>query len=113
MSKKAMSLLVLVITVVIMIIVVSVTMVSLESTGIIDKAEQAVEGINLKNIQQLANMAYANVYFDNLTKGIRRDLTSEEIRARMIKDGLDEQELDLYEIVVKDGDVYVSIKEEE
>ncbi|MBQ8042782.1 MAG: hypothetical protein IJ272_01360 [Clostridia bacterium] len=113
MKKVGMSLITLVITVIVMIIVASVTIMSLNNTGIIEKAESAVEDMNLKNIQQLANMAYANIYFDNLTQGIRQTITAEEICERMLKDGTKQEELDKYEITVENGDVFVSLKGEE
>ena len=110
MNKKGMSLLTLVITVMTMIVVVSATMMSLNKTDIIQRTETVVNDINLMTMQQMANMAYANVYFDNLTKGERREVTAEEIRTRMIKDGTKEEDLKKYNITVKDGDVFVSVK---
>ena len=111
MKKSGMSLMTLVITVILMIIIAGVAIVNLSKSDIIDKAEQAVDDMNLKNIQQIANMAYADIYFDNLISNIRRELTAEEIRERMIQNGMEEDELNKYDIVVEDGDVFVTIKE--
>lgn len=113
MKKEGMSLITLVITIIVLIIIASGIIMSIENTGIIDKAENVVEDMNLKNIEQLANMAYANIYLDNLSKGIRKDITGEEVVVRMLKDGAKEQELSQYNITVKDGDVFVTLKEEE
>lgn len=110
--KKAMSLVTLVITIIVMIILASVTIINLSKNNIINEAQNATNSFNLKNIEQLANMAYANVYFDNLTKGIRRELTSDEIRARMIKDGTKEEDMNKFNIKIVNGDVIVSIKGE-
>ena len=112
MNKKAMSLITLVITIIVMMILASVVIIGIEKTGVIAKAESAVADMDLKNFQQLANMAYADIYFENLTKGIRRELTAEEIRLKIIENGADELKLNLYEIKVEDGDVYVTLKEE-
>lgn len=112
MNKKAMSLITLVITIIVMVIIAGAVIIGIEDSGIIEKAENAVADMDLKNIQQLANMAYANIYLDNLQDGIRKEITSDEIRARIIKDGVDEQELEAYEITVEDGDVFVTLKEE-
>lgn len=112
MNKKAMSLITLVITIIVMVIIAGAVIIGIEDSGIIEKAENAVADMDLKNIQQLANMAYANIYLDNLQDGIRKEITSDEIRARIIKDGVDEQELEVYEITVEDGDVFVTLKEE-
>ena len=108
-----MSLVTLTITIIVMIILASVVIIGIKNTGVIEKAESAVADMDLKNFQQLANMAYADIYFKNLTKGIRRELTAEEIRLKMLENGADERKLNLYEIKVKDGDVYVTLKEEQ
>lgn len=113
MKKQGMSLIMLVIIVVVLAIITSVIIIGIENTGIIDKAEAVVQDMNLKNLEQLANMAYANIYLDNLSKGIRREITGEEVRARMLKDGADEKELNKYDVTVENGDVFVTVKEEE
>lgn len=109
--KKGMSLVTLVITIIVMIILASIAIINLSRNNIINEAQNATNSFNLKNMEQLANMAYANVYFDNLTKGIRRELTPEEIRARMIKDGVKAEDLNKFNIEIINGDVKVSIKE--
>ena len=113
MKKEGMSLITLIITVVILIIITGVTIVGIENTGIIDKAEMVVDDMNLKNLEQLANMSYANIYLENLSKGIRRAITGEEVRGRMLEDGAKEEELIKYDIIVENGDVFVTLKEEE
>lgn len=113
MKKEGMSLITLIITVIVLVIITGVTIIGIENTGIIDKAEMVVEDMNLKNFEQLANMSYANIYLENLSKGIRREITGEEIRARMLKDGADEEQLNKYYITVENGDVFVKLKEEE
>ena len=110
MKKYGMSLMTLILMIILMIIIGGVIVVNIKDTGIIDKAEQAVNDMNLKNVQQSANMAYADVYFDNLVSNTRRDLTAEEIRARMIQNGMEEEILNKYDIVVEDGDVFVTPK---
>lgn len=112
MNKKGMTFITLVITIIVLIILGSAIIGGIEDSGIIGKAEKAVTDMDESALQQMANIAYANIYFDNLTKGIRRDLTAEEIRQRMIKNGADAQKLATYEITVKDGDVYVKPKGE-
>lgn len=111
-NKKGISLIILVITIIIMIIIASSIMVNLVNTNIINQAEEVVQDINLKNMQHIANMAYANIYLDNLSDGIRRELTAEEIRLYMIKDGIDEEKLANYDIVVENGNVIVSVIKE-
>lgn len=112
MKRKGMSLITLIITVIILVIVTSVIIIGIENTGIIDKAELVVEDMNLKNLEQLANMAYANIYLDNLSKGIRRDITAEEVREHILKNNSNEEELSKYDIIVENGEVFVKVKEE-
>lgn len=105
MNKKAMSLVTLVLTVVAMMILASLAINFKVDTNVFDGV---LSDMDLKNFQQLANMAYANIYRENLTVGTRRELTADEIRTRMIKDGANEQELESYHITVKNGDVFVT-----
>ena len=48
-----------------------------------------------------------------MSKGIRRAITGEEVRGRMLEDGAKEEELIKYDIIVENGDVFVTLKEEE
>lgn len=113
MKREGISLITLVITVIVLVIITGITIVSIENTGIVDKAEVVVEDMNLKNLEQLANMAYANIYLDNLAHGIRRVITGEEVRERMLKDGTKEEELIKYDVIVENGDVFIKVKEEQ
>lgn len=111
--KKGMSLITLVITITLMIIIATVSIVNLSNSNVIKEAENATNSFNLKSVEQLANMAYANIYFDNLTQGIRRELTPDEIRTRILKDGADENIVNKFNIEIINGDIKVSIKEVE
>ncbi len=61
-KKKGVSLIVLVITIIVMIILASTIMVSLSNTGILDKAEQAVEKSNLQEIKNMVALKWAELY---------------------------------------------------
>lgn len=110
MNKKGMNLSTLVIMMVIMIAFMGFWKVGITKTNLIQKAKVINEDVNLLSIQELANMAYADIYFDNLTRGVRRELTAEEIRIRMLKNGTGEIDINLYNIVVANGDVFVTPK---
>ena len=113
MKKEGMSLIVLIITVIVLAIIAGVIIIGIKNTGIIDRTESVVQDMNLKNLEQLANMSYANIYLENLSKGIRKEITGEEVRLRMLKDGADEKELNKYDVTVENGDVFIKAKEEE
>lgn len=110
MNKKGMSLVTLTIALILVIGTFCVTMTGVTKTNLKQTIEKNTEDMDLLNIQQQANMAYASIYFDNLRQGVRRELTSDEIRLRMLKNGTGDIDLSKYNIVVKDGDVFVSLK---
>ena len=62
--KKGISLIVLVITIIVMIILAATVVISLSNTGIIDRADQAVQLTNEKQVQDLAAMVGAEKYMD-------------------------------------------------
>ena len=110
MNKKGMSLVTLTIALILVIGTFCVTMTGLTRTNLKQTIEKNTENMDLLNIQQQANMAYASIYFDNLRQGIRRELTAEEIRVRMLENGTGDIDLSKYSISVRDGDVFVSLK---
>lgn len=67
--KKGISLIVLVITIIVMIILVAAIIISLSNNGIIEKANQAVNESNLKQIQTMASLAWSDAYLEG-----KRDL---------------------------------------
>ncbi len=62
--KKGISLIVLVITIIVMIILAATVVVSLTSSGIIDRANQAVKLTDEKQVQDLAALIWAETYLD-------------------------------------------------
>ncbi len=58
-NKKAVSLIVLVITIIVMIILAGTIILSLNNSGIIEKAQSAVDETNLKEVQTLASLKWA------------------------------------------------------
>ena len=84
--KKGISLIVLVITIIVMIIIAATVVISLSNTGIIDRADQAVQLTNEKQVQDLAAMVWAEKYMDkyrgeDLTREVLEELEAEGITA--------------------------------
>ena len=82
--KKGISLIVLVITIIVMIIIAAVVVISLSNTGIIDRADQAVQLTNEKQVQDLAAMIWSEKYMDkyrgeDLTREVLEELEAEGI----------------------------------
>jgi len=67
-NKKGISLIVLVITIIIMIILAGSIILSLQSSGIIGRADEAVRKSNIANKKQAINMAYGEWMLDNPNK---------------------------------------------
>ena len=113
MKKKGMSLTTLAIVIFVVISLMYVSMVGLVKTNLVSELIMTDEDVDLLHVQQLANMAYANIYLDNLRMGVRRELTPNEIRVRMLKNGVGDVDLSKYNIRVENGDVFVTLKEEQ
>jgi len=113
MKKRGMNLITLVITVAVVIGVMYISFQALYRTNLINAVGDNAVDMDMLNLQQLANIAYSNIYFENLRSGIRRELSSDEIRERMLKNGIGDIDINKYNITVKSGDVFVTIKEEE
>ena len=107
-TKEAVSLIVLVLTIVIMIILTGVIVINLNNSGIIDRAKGAVSETNLKNMQELANVAWGEAYLS-----IKGDKTPELIKATMLEKlkgkGVSEEELGKYTFTVTTGGVEVGV----
>ena len=93
----------------IMTILVGASLINLvQRLNINEMAKEFEQDYNLLHMQQMANMAYSKVYFKKLSKGIREGVSTEEIKTQLLKDGIEQERLNKYRIMVKDGDVLVS-----
>lgn len=67
-NKKGISLVVLVITIIVLIILGGAVIISLDNTRIIDRATDAVEKLNDNQVQQLAQLGWAEAYLSGATE---------------------------------------------
>ena len=104
-TKKGISLIVLVITIIVMIILAAAVVVSLSSTGIINKAGDAVEATDLAQVQNLAALAWAEAYTD----GIRDDFVFQKRVEESLKNS--NVSTNKYSIVANSAGVVVLEKE--
>ena len=84
--KKGISLIVLVITIIVMIILASSVVVTLSNTGIINRASEAVELTNEKQVQDMAAIIWADVFMNNkrgqdLIDGVTTKLAEQGVTA--------------------------------
>ncbi len=63
-NKKGISLIVLVITIIVMIILAAAVVITLNNTGVINRASQAVDLTNEVQVQDLAALVWADAYMD-------------------------------------------------
>ena len=82
-NKQGISLIVLVITIIVMIILAAAVILSLSSNGIIDRANDAVNKTDEKQMQTLAQTLWADAYLDYSEGKI-----TEKALIQRVKDGL-------------------------
>ncbi|MBR6613739.1 MAG: type II secretion system protein [Clostridia bacterium] len=104
-KKEGISLIVLVITIIVMIILAAAVVISLNNTGVIDKASHAVQLTDEKQVQDLAALIWAEAYLD-------KDRT--ETLEKVVKDKLAEQGVteEKWDIEISNTGATVTIKKE-
>ena len=84
-NKRGVSLIVLVITIIVMVILAGVIILTLDNSGIINKAQDAVDQANLNEVKNVAQLAWAEAFLDGKT-------TQEELE-QAVMDALAEQNI--------------------
>lgn len=97
-GKKAISLIVLVITIIVMIILASTIIISLSDTDILDRAQEAVNLTNEKEVQQFVVLAWAEAYADAREKadGV---ITQEYLEGEVLKK-IQEANIDVSDYII-------------
>ena len=103
MQKKGISLIVLVITIIVMIILAASVVISLSNTGIINKANQAVQLTDERQVQDLAGLVWAECYLDTAKKA---DIVN-SVKTELANQGVTE---DKWNITVTETGVTVTPK---
>ncbi len=96
-NKQGISLIVLVITIIVMTVLVASVVLTLSNTGIINKANQAVEDTNLGEVKQHASLVWAEEFMSGKRGTTLQDVVLEKLKAY----------LDRYTITVTDSGVTV------
>ena len=89
--KKGISLIVLVITIIVMIILASSVVISLSNTGIISKADQSIDMVNDKQVQDLASLIWADAYME----GLRDEYLANEVISKLNEQGINDTNWDI------------------
>ena len=87
-NKSGISLIVLVITIIVMMIIAGTIILSLDDTDIFGKAKQAVKEYDLKQVQNLASLAWAEAFLDDT-------ITTDEQYDTYVETKLTESKVDL------------------
>ena len=101
-NKQGISLIVLVITIIVMIILAAAIVLTLNNSGIINRANEAVEKTDLAQIKKLAALKWSESYLNN-----EEDISGYVIE-KLSEEGIN---TDKYEITVTNTGVDVAIKE--
>ena len=104
-DKQGVSLIVLVITIIVMIILAAAIVLTLNNSGVINRANEAVEKSDLAQVKHIATLKWAEAYLDETIEG-------EEEYKSYIEDGLRDSKInpDDYEITVTAQGVEVALK---
>ena len=104
-KKKGISLIVLIITIIVMIILAAAIILTLNNSGIINRANEAVEKTDLVQVKNLATLKWAEAYLDE-------NIKAREDYKKYIEDGLKESGInpDDYNITVTESGVEVQEK---
>jgi len=106
-NKSGISLIVLVITIIIMIILAGAIIIILSNSGIIGKANEVVEETNLRQVQEIARLAWSEAYIDKLTDN--SVILKDRVFEALDKNNID---TDKYDIIVTEQGVTVTKKDE-
>ncbi len=96
-NKQGVSLVILVITIIVMIILAGTIILSLDNTGIIEKAQGAVDKTNLNEVKNLAQAVWAEAYLNDIRtdEGLR-----DAVMSALQKQGITEEHYNGYTIEV-------------
>jgi len=103
-NKSGISLVVLVITIIVMIILAGAIILSLDNSGIIGKSQEAVDANNLKQVEDIAALAWSEAYMDKL-EGKTVDIEDR------VKKALENNNVDTNKYVIKVTDQGVNVAE--
>ena len=98
-NKRGISLIVLVITIIVMIILAAAVIITISNTGIINRANEAVDATNYKQVEQLAQL----IWSEEFLAGKRDDSLKDAVLDKL------EDYKDKYEFEVNNGGVTVTL----
>ena len=102
-NKRAISLIVLVITIIVLAILATTVIVTITNSGIIGRAEETMKMYELKQVKELANLAFSEALLDEdvRTSGNYQEYIENYLRSRV-------ENLDEYTIIASSSGVSVT-----
>ena len=110
-NKKGISLIVLVITIIVMIILAAAIIISISNSGIVNRANEAVEKTTEAQLKQLATVAWSEAHLKETIETKDDAYYLKEVKAYILAGGITEQELNKYIITATTQGVSVSKKD--
>lgn len=108
-TKDGISLIVLVITIIVMIILAATVIITLSTTNIINKAQDAVDKTNLKQVEEAASLGWSEAYLKE-TNTVKDDAYYQtEVINYLKANGMTETQLAKYTITASRGGVSVDL----
>ena len=109
-NKKGISLIVLVITIIVMIILAAAIIISISNSGIVNRANKAVEETNEKQIKELVSLAWAEAYLKDTTATKDDAYFYDEVIAYLKASGVTDEELAKYDITADKNGADANLK---
>ena len=109
-NKKGISLIVLVITIIVMVILAAAIIISISNSGIVNRANEAVEKSDEAQIKQLVSLAWSEAYFKDTTETKDDAYYLKEVKAYLLANGMTEDELTEYDITANKNGASATLK---
>ena len=109
-NKNGISLIVLVITIIVMIILAAAIIISISNSGIINRANSAVEETNEKQMKELVSLAWAEAYLKDTTEVKDDAYFYKEVIAYLKANGITDEELAKYDITADKNGADANLK---
>ena len=109
-NKKGISLIVLVITIIVMVILAAAIIISISNSGIVNRANTAVDETNEKQMKELVSLAWAEAYLKDTTEAKDDAYFYDEVIAYLKGSGITDEELAKYDITADKNGADANLK---
>ena len=111
-KKKGISLIVLVITIIVMIILAAAIIISISNSGIVNRANEAVDATNEAQMKQMVTLAWSEAFFKDTTETKDDAYYLKEVKAYLLASGITELTLNKYTLTANKSGANIQLKED-